>query len=81
MNFPPAAPGIVYIVGGGPGDPGLLTLKGAHLVSEADVILFDDLLDRRLLGLARGDCEQVYVGHRGGAAAAAGGNRRRSTGC
>ena len=69
MNFAPAAPGTVYIVGGGPGDPGLLTLKGAHLVSEADVILFDDLLDRRLLGLAREDCEQVYVGHRGGGGA------------
>ncbi len=75
MNFPPAAPGIVYIVGGGPGDPGLLTLKGAHLVSEADVILFDDLLDRRLLGLARGDCEQVYVGHRGGGSS--GGGRKQ----
>ena len=69
MNFAPAAPGTVYIVGGGPGDPGLLTLKGAHLVSEADVILFDDLLDRRLLGLAREDCERVYVGHRGGGGA------------
>ena len=66
MNFAPAAPGCVYIVGAGPGDPGLLTLKGAHLIAEADVILFDDLLDRRLLDLARADCERVYVGHRAG---------------
>ena len=66
MNCAPANRGCVYIVGGGPGDPGLLTLKGAHLIAEADVILYDSLLDQRLLDLAGPDCERIHVGHRGG---------------
>ncbi|MCS5616884.1 MAG: uroporphyrinogen-III C-methyltransferase, partial [Pirellulales bacterium] len=58
--------GRVYIVGAGPGDPGLITLKGARLLAEADVVLYDDLLDTRLLDLARPECERVYAGHRAG---------------
>ena len=59
-------PGIVYIVGAGPGDPGLLTLKGLRYLQEADAILYDDLLDRRLLDLVPPGCEHVDVGKRGG---------------
>jgi uroporphyrin-III C-methyltransferase len=59
-------PGTVYIVGAGPGDPGLLTLKGLRYLQEADAILYDDLLDRRLLDLVPPDCERVDVGKRGG---------------
>ena len=59
-------PGHVYFVGGGPGDPGLLTLKGAHYLQQADVIVYDELLDGRLLELARDGADQVCVGKRGG---------------
>jgi len=61
-----ATAGHVYIVGAGPGDPGLITVKGARLLAAADVVLYDDLLDTRLLELTRTDCEKVYAGHRGG---------------
>jgi uroporphyrinogen III methyltransferase/synthase len=58
--------GHVYLVGAGPGDPGLLTLKGAAYLREADVVLYDELLDRRLLDLPSARCERIYVGKRGG---------------
>ena len=67
-----AVEGRVYIVGAGPGDPGLLTLKGARLLEEADVVFYDDLIDRRLLEHTRPECERVHAGHRGG-----GGSRRQ----
>jgi uroporphyrinogen III methyltransferase/synthase len=66
MNSPPSAPGRVYIVGAGPGDPGLLTIKGAGYLRSADVVFYDDLLDTRLLDLTNAACDRVYVGHRGG---------------
>lgn len=65
-SMPPTRPACVHIVGSGPGDPGLITVKGARLLAEADVVLYDDLLDPRLLDLTRPDCERVYAGHRGG---------------
>lgn len=61
-----AKSGVVYLVGGGPGDPGLLTIRGAELLSTADVILHDELVDRSLLDLARSDAELRHVGKRGG---------------
>jgi uroporphyrinogen III methyltransferase/synthase len=61
-----ATPGTVYIVGAGPGDPGLLTIKGLRYLQEADVVLYDDLLDRRLLDLTPPTCERIAVGKRGG---------------
>ena len=70
-HLPRAVPGCVYIVGAGPGDPGLLTRKGAGYLEEADVVFYDDLLDARLLELTRPDCERIHAGHR------AGGGRRR----
>ena len=66
MRLPDPFKGHVYFVGAGPGDPGLITMKGAHYLSRANVILHDDLLDQRLLDLAPTDCEKIYVGKRGG---------------
>jgi len=65
-SLPHSVPGRVYFVGAGPGDPGLLTLRGAQFLSEADVVLYDELLDRRLLDLASPAAEKIGVGHRGG---------------
>lgn len=58
-------PGKVYLVGAGPGDPGLLTLRGRECIAEADVILHDDLVDRRVLRFARKDAEIVAMGKHG----------------
>jgi uroporphyrinogen III methyltransferase / synthase len=56
----------VYLVGAGPGDPGLLTRRGAEILSRADVVLFDRLVDPRLLALAPADALLVDVGKRVG---------------
>ncbi|MDS1142438.1 siroheme synthase CysG [Pusillimonas sp. SM2304] len=60
----PQAPvtGKVLLVGAGPGDPGLLTLKALRALNEADVILYDRLVDGPILELARRDAEQIPVG-------------------
>jgi uroporphyrinogen III methyltransferase/synthase len=52
----------VYLVGAGPGDPELITLKGRRLLEQADSILYDNLANAALLDLARRDAERVYVG-------------------
>lgn len=54
----------VYLVGAGPGDPGLLTRRGAQLLAEADVVVHDRLVDRSLLALAKEGAELVDVGKR-----------------
>ncbi|WP_041434230.1 uroporphyrinogen-III C-methyltransferase [Thermocrinis albus] len=54
--------GKVYIVGAGPGDVELLTLKAVRIIKEADVILYDRLVSEDILQLARPDCEIIYVG-------------------
>ena len=56
------APGKVYLVGAGPGDPELLTLKGRRLIEQADAVLFDHLAPEALLSLAPPSAERVYVG-------------------
>jgi uroporphyrinogen III methyltransferase / synthase len=57
-----ARPGTVYLVGAGPGDPGLLTLRALELVSSADVILYDALAPEALLERVRPGAAIVYVG-------------------
>lgn len=64
--MPPFAPGTVWLVGAGPGDPGLVTLQAAWALSQADAIYFDALVNEEVLRLARGDCERVFVGKRAG---------------
>lgn len=54
--------GKVYLVGAGPGDPGLLTLKGKALLERADYVIHDILVNERLLRFTRPDCERVNVG-------------------
>ncbi len=54
--------GVVYLVGAGPGDPGLITVAGLDRIREADVIVYDRLISDRLLDHARGDAELIYVG-------------------
>ena len=65
---PAARPGVVYLVGAGPGDPGLMTVRGAELVASADVILHDRLIPAEALRGAREDAELAYVGKRPGEA-------------
>jgi uroporphyrinogen III methyltransferase / synthase len=52
----------VYLVGAGPGDPGLITWKGRQLLGLADSILYDNLANEHLLDLAPKTCERIYVG-------------------
>ncbi|HTM14886.1 MAG TPA: uroporphyrinogen-III C-methyltransferase, partial [Bryobacteraceae bacterium] len=52
----------VYLVGAGPGDPGLITVKGRKILERADSILYDHLASERLLDLAPTHAERVYVG-------------------
>jgi uroporphyrin-III C-methyltransferase len=59
--------GIVYIVGAGPGDPDLITVRGLACIREADVILHDRLVDSRLLEEARREAEIIDVGKEHGA--------------
>ena len=58
--------GRLILVGAGPGDPGLLTQRGAEAIATADVVLHDQLIPREALDLARADAEVVDVGKRGG---------------
>ena len=59
------SPGKVYLVGAGPGDPGLLTLKGKQVLERADCVVHDFLVNKDLLRLARTEAEKVCVGRRG----------------
>jgi uroporphyrinogen III methyltransferase/synthase len=54
--------GRVYLVGAGPGDPGLITVKGREYLEKADIIVYDRLLDESLLAHAGRDAEKIYVG-------------------
>lgn len=54
--------GKVYLVGAGPGDPDLMTVKGMRCLQEADVVLYDRLVNRELLNYARKEAQLVYCG-------------------
>ncbi|MGE5173331.1 MAG: uroporphyrinogen-III C-methyltransferase [Betaproteobacteria bacterium] len=58
--------GKVYLIGAGPGDPGLITVKGLECVKKADVIIYDYLANDRILDHRRPGAELVYVGKQGG---------------
>lgn len=59
---PSSSPGICYLVGAGPGDPGLLTLRGKECIELADVVVYDYLSNPEFLRYARPDAEKIYVG-------------------
>jgi uroporphyrin-III C-methyltransferase len=64
LGLPDMQGGWVWLVGAGPGDPGLITALGLQALSQADVILYDALVDETLLTLAQG--EKIYAGKRAG---------------
>ncbi|HYW53429.1 MAG TPA: uroporphyrinogen-III C-methyltransferase [Dongiaceae bacterium] len=61
-----AGRGKVWLVGAGPGDPGLLTLKGARALAQCDTLVYDYLASAAIVGLAPPDCEKIYVGKKAG---------------
>jgi uroporphyrinogen III methyltransferase/synthase len=62
--------GVVFLLGGGPGDPGLITVRAAEVLASVDVVLHDELVHPALLELCRADAEVRCVGKRGGNPAA-----------
>ncbi|MCB2409596.1 uroporphyrinogen-III C-methyltransferase [Hymenobacter lucidus] len=64
-NFQPSAPRLT-VLGAGPGDPELFTLKGVRVLGEADVVLYDALANNDLLSYVRPEARQVFVGKRRG---------------
>ncbi len=65
-GFPDFAPGSVWLVGAGPGAPGLLTLLGYHALTQADVIVYDALVSDAILEWKREDAQLEFAGKRGG---------------
>ncbi len=66
MDLPDIAPGSVWLVGAGPGDPGLITVYAAHGLAHAEAIVYDALVDQKILDLANPRAEMIFAGKRGG---------------
>jgi uroporphyrin-III C-methyltransferase len=66
LGLPEFEPGAVWLVGAGPGDPGLLSALALHALARADVVVYDALVDPRILRLARPGATLDYAGKRGG---------------
>lgn len=66
LSLPVFEAGSVWLVGAGPGDPGLLTLHAVNGLRQADVVVYDALVGSAILDLARPDCQRIYAGKRGG---------------
>jgi len=66
FNLPVFNPGEVWLSGAGPGDPGLLTLHAVNALGQADIILYDALVDKGVLALARPQAIREFAGKRGG---------------
>ena len=66
LDLPPFEPGWVWLVGAGPGDPGLLSLYASHALGAADVVVYDALVSEAVLELARAGCRLEFAGKRGG---------------
>ena len=58
--------GTVYLIGAGPGDPGLMTLKGRDLIAQADCLVYDALASPAMLAWLKPGCVKIYVGKRAG---------------
>ncbi|MHA3915525.1 uroporphyrinogen-III C-methyltransferase [Halovulum sp. GXIMD14793] len=65
-DLPDFPAGMVWLVGAGPGDPGLITLHGLNAIRQADVIIYDALVDTRMLDWRRPGAVAEYAGKRGG---------------
>ncbi|PKU23380.1 uroporphyrinogen-III C-methyltransferase [Telmatospirillum siberiense] len=66
FSLPDFLPGHVWLVGAGPGDPGLLSLLALHALTHADVIVYDALVDPRVMALANAGAILEFAGKRGG---------------
>jgi len=66
LGLPEFDPGSVWLVGAGPGDPGLLSALALHALTRADFVVYDALVDPRILRLARPQATLEYAGKRGG---------------
>ncbi|HEY4275010.1 MAG TPA: uroporphyrinogen-III C-methyltransferase [Rhizomicrobium sp.] len=66
LNLPDFKPGWVWLVGAGPGDPGLITLLGLSAITQADFIVYDALVEERLLALAKPGVGLIFAGKRAG---------------
>ena len=63
LNF---EPGSVWLVGAGPGDPGLLTLRALEALQHADTVIYDALVSKAILEMVRAGASLEYAGKRGG---------------